>query len=74
MSLWALATVRESVDGYDRLIMIVSRASGAPVIAGAMEFATNLVSRGWKKIAAGEFARANKAGLQEILKETECRR
>ena len=31
-------------DGYDRLIMIVSRASGAPVIAGAMEFATNLVS------------------------------
>ena len=55
--------------GYGRLILIVSRASGAPVIAGAVEFAANLVSRGWKEIAAGEFSRANQAGLQEILKE-----
>ena len=56
-------------DGYERLIMIVSRASGAPVIAGAMEFATNLVNHNWKKIAAAEFAAAKKAGLEAILEE-----
>ena len=49
--------------------MIVSRASGAPVIAGAMEFATNLVNHNWKKVAAAEFAAAKKAGLEAILEE-----
>lgn len=56
-------------DGYDRLIMIVSRASGAPVIAGAMELATNLVKNDWKSVAAAEFAKAKKAGLDGILEE-----
>ena len=56
-------------DGYDRLIMIVSRASGAPVIAGAMEFATNLVKHNWKKIADEEFAKAKKAGFEAIIDE-----
>lgn len=54
---------------YGRLIMIVSRASGSPVIAGAVEFAANLVSHDWKKVAAEEFARAEKAGLSGLLKE-----
>lgn len=54
---------------YDKLIMIVSRASGAPVIAGAVEFATNLVRHDWKRISAEEFAKAEKAGFSEILKE-----
>lgn len=56
-------------EGFDRLIMIVSRASGAPVIAKAMEYASNLVRNNWKKIAKEEFAKANKAGLQSILNE-----
>ena len=56
-------------DGYDRLIMIVSRASGAPVIAGAMEFASNLVMHNWKAVADAEFAKAKKAGLDAILDE-----
>lgn len=56
-------------DGYDRLIMIVSRASGAPVIAGAMEFATNLVNNDWKAVSANEFSKAKKAGLDAILDE-----
>lgn len=55
--------------GFGRLILIVSRASGAPVTAGAVEFAASLVNHGWKRIAAEEFAAANRAGLQEILKE-----
>ena len=56
-------------DGYDRLIMIVSRASGAPVIAGAMEFATNLINHDWKKIVKDEWKKAEKAGLKSILDE-----
>ncbi len=30
-------------EGYDRLVLIVSRASGAPVLANAMEYAAQLV-------------------------------
>lgn len=54
---------------FDRLIMIVSRASGAPVIAGAVEFAANLVSHDWKGTAKKEFAKAEKAGFSEIIRE-----
>lgn len=56
-------------DGYERLIMIVSRASGAPVIAGAMEFAANLVKHNWKQVAKEEFAKAKAAGLDAIIEE-----
>ncbi len=55
-------------EGYSKLIMIVSRASGAPVIAGAIEYAGQLVRNNWSRQAAEEFAKANKAGLKEILK------
>lgn len=54
-------------EGFDKIIMIVSRASGAPVIAGAVEYASALVQNNMKKIAAEEFSKANKAGLKEIL-------
>ncbi len=54
-------------EGYDKLVMIISRASGAPVIAGAIEYASQLVDGKWAKVAADEFAKANKAGLKEIL-------
>lgn len=54
---------------FDRLVMIVSRASGAPVIAGAAEFASNLVKHDWKAIAKQEFAAAEKAGFTAVIKE-----
>lgn len=54
---------------FDRLVMIVSRASGAPVIAGAMEFASNLVAHDWKSVVKEELAKAEKAGLSAILDE-----
>jgi len=60
-------------EGYDKLILIVSRASGAPVIAGAVEYASQLVKNDWKSIAKEEFAKANKAGLKEILESAKCR-
>lgn len=54
-------------EGYDKLVMIVSRASGAPVIAGAMEYAASLIAGGWKEIAAAEYEAARKAGLDGLL-------
>ena len=54
-------------EGYERLVLIVSRASGAPVIANALEFGSQLVKNNYRAIAAAEFAAANKAGLKDIL-------
>ncbi len=55
-------------EGYDRLVMIISRASGAPVIAGALRYAAQLVRGKVFEVAAKEFAAAKKAGLDDILK------
>jgi hypothetical protein len=55
-------------EGYDRLVMIISRASGAPVIAGALRYAAQLVRGKVFEVAAKEFAAAKKAGLEDILK------
>lgn len=56
-------------DGFDRIIMIISRASGAPVIAKAVEYADSLLKRDMNRLAAEELGKAKKAGLNEILKE-----
>ena len=56
-------------EGYDKVIMIVSRASGAPVIANAVRYATKLIENDVIGIAAKEFEAANKAGLKEILND-----
>ncbi len=55
-------------EGYDKLVMIISRASGAPVIAGALRYAAQLVRGKVFEIAAREFTAAKKAGLENILK------
>jgi len=54
-------------QGYDRLVLILSRASGAPVVANAIEFAAELVRGHYKDVAAKEFASAEKAKLKQIL-------
>jgi len=54
-------------ENFNNLVLIVSRASGAAVIAGAMEYAASLVKGNWQMIAKAEFAAAKKAGLQAIL-------
>ncbi len=56
-------------ENYEKLIMIVSRASGAPVIANAIRFAGQLVKGGVFEIAKAEFKAAKAAGLNEILAE-----
>ncbi|MBO6163915.1 MAG: glycine reductase [Lachnospiraceae bacterium] len=54
-------------EGYEQLVMIVSRASGAPVIANAIRFAGQLVRNRVFEVAKAEFAAAKKAGLDSIL-------
>lgn len=53
--------------GYNKLILIVSRASGAPLVANALEFAAQLVRGKVFEVAKKEFDAAEKAGLSKIL-------
>ena len=54
-------------EDYDKLVMIVSRASGAPVISNAIRYAGQLVRGKVFEVVKKEFEAANKAGLKEIL-------
>lgn len=56
-------------EGYDRTILIISRASGAPVIANAISYGASVVKGNLKEISKVEFEKANKSGLKEILEE-----
>lgn len=55
-------------EDYDRLVLILSRASGIPVVANAISYGTSLVKGNVKEIAKAEFEKANKAGLKDLLK------
>ena len=54
-------------EGYDKLVLIVSRASGAPILTNALIFAGQLVRNKVFNIAKEEFKKAKKAGLDNIL-------
>ena len=54
-------------EGYNQLVMIVSRASGKPVIANAIRYAAQLVRGDVFGVAKTEYAAAKKAGLNNIL-------
>ena len=54
-------------EGYEQLVMIVSRASGAPVIANAIRYAAQLVRGKVFEVAKDEFAAVKKAGFNDIL-------
>ncbi len=60
-------------QGYDKLVMIVSRASGSPVVAGAAQYAAELVKGNYRKVAADEFAAAEKAGLKAIIESKKAK-
>jgi len=53
-------------EGYERIIMILSRASGAPVVAGAIRYAADLVRGNLKRVAEAEFAAARNAGWPSL--------
>ena len=53
-------------DG-NALVLIVSRASGAPVIANAIGYAAELVRGDWRSVMNTELVKAEKAGLKDVL-------
>lgn len=55
--------------GYDYTVGIVSRASGAPVIANALKFTAQSARGKLTAIYADELKRARKAGLDELLED-----
>ncbi len=56
-------------EGYERLILILSRVSGRPVIQNALSYAVTLVKNQVLTIAKEEYQKANRAGFQNILQE-----
>ena len=62
-------------ENYSKLVNIVSRASGAPLIAEALKYCATCAENNVLSIAKAEFEKANKAGLKEainkVIKKTE---
>ena len=56
-------------ENMDKLIMIISRASGAPVVSGAVEYANDLINGGIFDICRSEYDKAKRAGLFQIIEE-----
>ncbi|WP_066497471.1 glycine/sarcosine/betaine reductase complex component C subunit alpha [Abyssisolibacter fermentans] len=56
-------------DGYERNILIISRASGSPLIASAIKYAGEVARGDIIKKSKEEFEKAKKAKLNDILKE-----
>ncbi len=54
-------------EGYRKLVNIVSRASGAPLICEALRYCATCAENRLMDIAESEFEKANKAGLKEII-------
>ncbi|MDO4670069.1 MAG: glycine/sarcosine/betaine reductase complex component C subunit alpha [Aerococcus sp.] len=53
-------------EGFDQNICIISRASGAPVIANALQYAYEVAKGGLLTISKQEFQAANQAKLKDI--------
>ncbi|MCI6275407.1 MAG: glycine/sarcosine/betaine reductase complex component C subunit alpha [Clostridium sp.] len=54
-------------ENYDKLVNIVSRASGAPLICEALRYCAKCAENNVLTIAKNEFEKANKAGLKDII-------
>jgi betaine reductase len=54
-------------EGWKNIVSIISRASGAPVIAGALSLTASAVAGDLPGKVAGEIAAARKAGLDEEI-------
>ena len=54
-------------ENWNKVVSIISRASGAPVVAGAITLNARCAKNGLPAAVAGELKLAKKAGLEEIL-------
>lgn len=55
-------------DGWKKVVSIISRASGAPVIAGALAYTGEVIRGKLPEMVARELAQARAAGFDEELK------
>ncbi len=55
-------------EGYEQIVLILSRASGVPVVANALTYAARLAENKLIDISKSEFTKANNAKLKEIIK------
>ena len=58
---------RSAGEGWNKVISIISRASGAPVIASALSLNAAAAKNGLPAIVAKELAAAKAAGLDELI-------
>lgn len=54
-------------ENFERIILIISRASGVPVVANAISYAASLARGGLADIGREELKKAKAAGLEKIL-------
>ncbi len=54
-------------ENWNKVVSIISRASGAPVVAGAITLNARCVKNGLPAAVAAELKLANKAGLDEVI-------
>ena len=54
-------------DDFDKLVLILSRASGVPVVANAISYAAQLVRGRYREVFKNELASAKKAKLSQVL-------
>lgn len=61
-------------EGYKRIICIISRASGAPLIRDALKYAAALAQNRLAEVAEREFNDARKAGYDKIIERLSASR
>lgn len=54
---------------YERCVLILSRASGVPVVEGALKYAASLAKGNYGEVRKAEVAKAKAAGFDEIVKQ-----
>ena len=60
-------------ENFDKLIGIVSRASGAPVIANAIKFMAEVTKGNLLELTKAELKAANNAGLKDIISKLKAK-
>lgn len=61
-------------EDYDRRILILSRASGSPVVANALKYAYDIVKGEVNVVARDEYKKAIKCGLDKEIEELKAKK